>query len=83
MEPRSTVVVRIFVGDWRVKSGTTANAATIAPSVSQVRPLREAGCPFELLFVGNRFIFQAAAGIIASINLPPPQAQIRRTFPGR
>jgi len=74
MDPRSTVVVRILVGACRVNSGTTAKTATITPSVSQVRPLRDAGCPFELLFVGNRFIFQAAAGIIASINLPLRQA---------
>ena len=50
MGPRSTVVARTFNGPGRVKIGITASAAS-TPTTSQVRPLRVAGRPFELLLV--------------------------------
>jgi hypothetical protein len=43
-------VVRTFNGPGRVKIGITASAAS-TPTMSQVRPLRVAGRPFELLLV--------------------------------
>jgi hypothetical protein len=49
--------------------GITAKAAT-TPITNQVRFLRGAGCPFELLLAANRFIFQGAASTTASFNLP-------------
>jgi len=55
MDPRSTLVERIFSGAWRVKSGIVAKAAT-TPTASQVRPWREAGRPFELWLVPANYL---------------------------
>src|ERR1039458_1015067 len=62
MGPRSTVVVRTLKGPGRVKTGIRASAAS-TPSASQVRPLRVAGLPFELLLVAaNRLSFRVRRG---------------------
>jgi hypothetical protein len=56
------VVARIFIDPRLVNTGTIAKAATTTPTVIQVRPLREGGCPFdepfELWAVGNRLSFK-------------------------
>ena len=62
MGPRSTVVVRTFNGPGRVKIGITASNAT-TPTVNQMRPLRVAGRPFELLLVAaNQSSFRVRRG---------------------
>jgi hypothetical protein len=62
MGPRSTVVVRTFKGPGRVNMGITARAAS-TPIPHQMRLLREAGRPFELLLgAANRLSFRVRRG---------------------
>src|SRR5579863_7210858 len=67
MELRSTVAVRTRREDRRVKRGTVAKAAT-TPTTSQVRPLREAGRPFELWLVpANWLSFRLRRGQLQAL----------------
>ena len=63
MELRTTVVVRTFKGPGLVKIGIRASA-TITPTASHVRPLLDAGRPFELWFVANRLSFKPQRALL-------------------
>lgn len=80
IDPRSTVAVRTFSGVCRWMKGMAASAAS-TPTVIQVRLLREAGRPFELLVAANLLSFRMRRGQLQALIYHCGGCPEMRAFP--
>jgi hypothetical protein len=82
MDPRWTVVVVILIGAGWWKKGMAASAAS-TPTVIQVRALRVAGRPFELLVAANRLSFRVRRGQLQALIYHCGDYEKLHAFPSR